>query len=69
MESAQYAILRLSRLIDHDRQYQAQLRAVIARQEQVRIEEYANIVATLNARERLDAVERLRTASDVGGVR
>ena len=69
MESAQMAVVRLTRILDHDRGYQAQVRAAIARQEQERLEQYARIVAVLNERERLDAVERLREAGDVGGVR
>ena len=69
MESAQMAVVRLTRILDHDRRYQAQVRAAIARQEQERLEQYARIVAVLNERERLDAVERLREAGDVGGVR
>ena len=58
MESAQFAVVRLTRILDHDRRYQAQLRAVIARQEQERLEAYARIVVTLNERERLDGGAR-----------
>lgn len=68
-QSVSIAIARLKRLIAEDLTIYSRLRAGLAEQEQFRIEEYARIVVRLTERERVAAVERLRDAHDVGGVR
>ena len=77
MNSAQIAVTRLARIVQRERLYIDRLREALRPQERERVEaharwideQYGQIVAEFNARDRLAALERLRDAGNAGGVR